>query len=90
LLGGLNVPQLDSKEWFRSRWIGRLLAKAFGAPRAMLFSGDLVRAANSDVEIHCVAKRVGQEVKKASDGGAATWELVRDSSPFKRAKGDVS
>ena len=56
---------------------------------APVIAANVVRAANFDVEIHCVAKRVSQEVKKASDGGAATtkehwvYDVTIENKTFK-------
>jgi hypothetical protein len=56
---------------------------------ALAIAASVVRAANSDVEIHCVAKRVSQEAKKASDGGAATtkehwvYDVTIENKTFK-------
>src|SRR2546428_8779119 len=50
---------------------------------------DLSRAGNFDVEIHCVPKRVDQNVKQASDGGAAVtkehwvYDVTIENKTFK-------
>ena len=48
-----------------------------------------MRGADSDVEIHCVPKRVDQDVKQAGDGGAAVtkehwiYEVTIENKTFK-------
>src|SRR5256885_2129862 len=57
-------------------------AALFGAPNVLL-------AGNFDVEIHCAPKKVNEQVRKASDGGANvtkehwTYEVTVENKTFK-------
>ena len=56
---------------------------------AVLLFGPSLNAANSDFEIHCIPKRLDQNVKSASDGGAAVtkerwgYDVAIENKTFK-------
>ena len=56
---------------------------------ALFVAPDLLLAGNFDVEIHCTPKKVDEQVKKASDGGANTtkehwtYEVTVENKTFK-------
>jgi hypothetical protein len=56
---------------------------------ALLVGVSVANAGNSDVEVHCVAKKLDETAKKASDGGANTtkehwiYEVTVENKTFK-------
>jgi hypothetical protein len=58
-------------------------------PLAVILVAQLTMAGNSDLDIHCTAKKVDESVKKASDGGASTtkehwhYEVTVENKTFK-------
>ena len=59
------------------------------ATTALLVVPPFVLAGNSDVEIHCMPKKVDEQVRKASDGGANTtkehwrYDITVENKTFK-------